>query len=301
MFVEMLGGEIWVESEVDVGSRFSFTLPLFSTELPEPIPDLLSPELAAGIGRRPKILVVEDDRDLAVLLRRQLESEGYQVLLASRGEDALWLAREAQPQLITLDIMLPDLDGFAVLGRLKANPLTSGIPVIIVSVVTETDRGYSLGAVDFVAKPFEEEQLFEAVRNAMSSIEETKSHRLVVAEDDPDVLALLEQSLSLHGYEVWTASDGQEALARVRECHPDLVLLDTKMPGMDGYEVIRQLKRDEATNSIPIVVTTGSQAAKVRDGVSVLGMDVSQYVAQPFPIEVLIRAIKQAIVGKPLE
>jgi PAS domain S-box-containing protein len=301
MFVEMLGGEIWVESKIDVGSRFSFTLPLSSTELPEPVPELLSPELAAGISRRPKILVVEDDRDLAVLLRRQLESEGYQVLLASGGEDALWLAREAQPQLITLDVMLPDLDGFSVLERLKANPLTSGIPVVIVSVITETERGYSLGAVDYIVKPFEEEQLFESIQGALSSVEEAKSHRLVVAEDDPDVLALLEESLSLHGYEVWTASDGREALACVRECGPDLVLLDTNMPGMDGYEVIRQLKRDEATSSIPIIVTTGSRLEKVRDGVRVLGMDVSQYVAQPFPIEVLVRAIKQAIVGKPLE
>jgi CheY-like chemotaxis protein len=135
----------------------------------------------------------------------------------------------------------------------------------------------------------------------LSSVEEAKSHRLVVAEDDPDVLALLEESLSLHGYEVWTASDGREALACVRECGPDLVLLDTNMPGMDGYEVIRQLKRDEATSSIPIIVTTGSRLEKVRDGVRVLGLDVSQYVAQPFPIEVLVRAIKQAIVGKPLE
>ena len=301
MFVEMLGGEIWVESELGAGSRFSFTVPLASTELPEPVPDLLSPELAEGISRRPKILVVEDDRDLALLLRRQLESEGYRVLLAGSGEDALWLAGEAQPQLITLDIMLPDMDGFTVLERLKENPMTSGIPVVIVSVLSDPERGYALGAVDYVSKPFEENKLVHAVRGALRFLEQSEGHRLLVADSDSQVSTLLKESLSLHGYEVWTASDGQQALAQVHECRPDLILLDTKLPVVDGYEVIRRLKSDEATRSIPIIVLTASPIDKEQHRVQVLGMEVSQYVTKPLSVEMLIREIQKATVGKPLD
>jgi len=301
MFVEMLGGEIWVESELGVGSCFSFTLPLASTELPEPVPDLQSPELTEGISRRPKILVVEDDRDLALLLRRQLESEGYRVLLAGSGEDALWLAREGKPQLITLDIMLPDMDGFTVLERLKENPMTSGIPVVIVSVLSDTERGYALGAVDYVAKPFEESKLIRAVQGALRPLEHSEGYRLLVADQDSQVSTLLKESLALHGYEVWTASDGQEALARAHECQPDLILLDTKLPVVDGYEVIRRLKGDEATRSIPIIVLTDSPIDKEQHRVQVLGMEVSQYVTKPLSVEMLIREIQKATVGKPLD
>lgn len=296
MFIEMLGGEIWVESQLGLGSKFSFSLPLASTDLSEPVPDLLSTELAAGIGRRPKILVVEDDQDLALLLRRQLESEGYRVLLAGSGEDALWLARESQPQLITLDIMLPDMDGFGVLEELKENPLTSGIPVVIVSVLTDTEKGYALGAVDYVVKPFEESKLLQAVRTALLSLEEVKPHRVLVADDDPEVLAMLEDALSLHGYRVWTASNGQEALAQVNECEPDLILLDTRMPVMDGYDVIRELKGDESTRSIPVIVLTASSVDKEADRVQVLGAEVNQYLKKPLSIEMLIREIKKATV-----
>jgi PAS domain S-box-containing protein len=296
MFVEMLGGEIWVESQLGVGSKFSFTIPLASAEMPVPPPDLLGSELAPGMGHRPKILVVEDDRDLALLLRRQLESEGYRVLLATKGEDALWLAREAQPQLITLDIMLPDVDGFTVLEQLKENPLTSGIPVVIVSVLTDAEKGYALGAVDYVVKPFEEPELLEVVQNALLSLGESAPHRIVVADDDPEVLALLDEALTLHGYQVWTASDGQEALERVRECEPDLILLDTQMPVVDGYDVIRELKGDESTRPIPVIAITASPVDKERDRVRVLGMEVDQYVTKPLSIEMLIQEIKKATV-----
>ena len=298
MFVEMLGGEIWVESQPGQGTTFSFTLPLTTTELPEPVPDLLSTELSAGIARRQKILVVEDDRDLALLLRRQLESEGYQVLLAGTGEDALWLAKEAQPQLITLDIMLPDIDGFAVLEQLKSNPMTSAVPVVIVSVLAESEKGFALGAVDYVVKPFVEQELLDIVHGALSYLGTGRPHKLVVADDDPEVLALMEQALTLHGYEVWTAADGQEALDRAQEIVPDLILLDVAMPLVDGYQVVRRLKKDEKTRPIPIVVTTENPTDREREKVQVLGVDVAEYLTKPLSIEVLIREIKKVIAEK---
>ncbi len=295
MFVEMLGGAIWVESEPGKGTTFSFTLPLTTTELPEPVPELLSTELQTGLVRRQKILVVEDDRDLALLLRRQLESEGYQVLLAGTGEDALWLAREAQPQLITLDIMLPDVDGFVVLQELKSNPLTSGVPVVIVSVLAESEKGFALGAVDYIVKPFVEQELLETVHRVLSHVETGPPHRLLVADDDPEVLARMEQALLLHGYEVWTATDGQQALTKAQEIRPDLILLDVGMPMMEQYEAVRRLKRNELTRTIPVVVTTDSPVDREQEKVRVLGMDVAEYLTKPLSIEVLIREIKRLI------
>jgi CheY-like chemotaxis protein len=217
--------------------------------------------------------------------------------LAGSGEDALWLAQESKPQLITLDIMLPDVDGFTVLERLKENPLTSGIPVVIVSVLSDTERGYALGAVDYVTKPFEESKLIQAVEGALRFLEESEGQRLLVVDHDLEVLTLLEESLSLHGYEVSIASDGQEALAQVHACEPDLILLDTQLPVVDGYEVIRQLKSDESTRSIPIIVLTESSVDKEQDSVQVLGMEINQYVTKPLSIEMLIREIQKATVG----
>jgi PAS domain S-box-containing protein len=297
MFVEMLGGEIWVESELGTGSVFSFTLPLMAAELPEEeiMPSESIVELPSLVQRRPKILVVESNRDLALKLRRQLEVEGYLVLLAGTGEDALWLAREEQPQLITLDLVLPDLDGFLVLGRLREDPATAPIPVIIISVLADTETGYALGAVDYVAKPFEEDKLLKSVQLALSAQARDEPPDLLVVDDDPDILGLLHHALSFHGYHVRKAANGREALERVVDSVPDLILLDLKMPVMDGYEVIRRLKGDVATSSVPIIVITASRLDKEEEKGKVLGMGALQYITKPLSMETLVREIGSAI------
>jgi CheY-like chemotaxis protein len=266
-----------------------------STDVPEPSVDLLTTEPTPVVSRRPKILVVEDNREVALQLRRQLESDGYQVVLAGSGEDALWLAREEQPQLITLDIMLPDVDGFEVLERLKAHPSTAAIPVVVTSVLTEDEKGFSMGAVDYVVKPFSEKKLLEAVRQALAAVEKVEPQKLLVVDDDPDIRALMSEALAFHGYQIFTAVNGQEALDQVAQCEPDLLLLDIKMPGIDGYEVIRRLKGQEATRSIPIIVITASPVDKDRDRIRVLGMGATQYITKPLSIESLVREIKKAI------
>ncbi|HSJ52616.1 MAG TPA: response regulator, partial [Anaerolineae bacterium] len=154
------------------------------------------------------------------------------------------------------------------------------------------------GAVDYIVKPFSKEKLLAAVRRALSPLPPVEPHKILVVDDDPDILSLMEEALGLHGYEIRTAGNGREALDRVAESLPDLLLLDIKMPGVDGYEVIRRLKAAEATRGIPIVVITASPVDQERDKVQVLGMGADQYLTKPLSIENLIHEIKKAIADK---
>ncbi|MFQ5538580.1 MAG: response regulator, partial [Gemmatimonadota bacterium] len=202
------------------------------------------------------VLVVDDERDSRDLMAHYLEDFGCNVLQAGSGEDGLKLAVEHQPDLITLDLMMPGMTGWEVLKELKADPVLRRIPVVVVSIVAGEGRGQLLGAVDLVTKPFEREDLLRVLwRNLVRK----RGGRVLVVDDDPRTRKLLTEYLGSLGLEVVTAEDGQEGLAAVRSEAPDAVLLDLLMPVMDGMTFLQRLRSDPNYLGLPVLVLTAKE------------------------------------------
>jgi CheY-like chemotaxis protein len=206
----------------------------------------------------------------------------------------VWLAREEKPQLITLDLALPDMDGFAVLERLKDNPVTAPIPVVLVSITGDIEEGYALGAADYVVKPVDEDELLSTIQQSAVPTD-SSAVKLLLVGDEPQIRRLLQKALPLHGYSLSTAKDGQTGLDAARDTQPDLILLDTKLPDMDGYELIHQLRREANTRSIPIIIITASAVDKKHHRVKVLGKGLQQSMTKPPSIEALAHEIEATI------
>jgi len=256
--VELHGGRIWVESEAGAGSTFAFALPAGS-EGPAPAPAPLA-GMDSGLttnpapGPGPTVVVVEDDRRSFDLLRAYLEAAGVRVVGARDGEEGLDTVRRLSPAGVILDILLPGIDGWEVLARLKADPRTAPIPVIVVSMLDERGRGFALGAAEYLVKPVGKEQLLAAVYRAAAMPE--REHTVVAIDDDPLAIELVRASLEPEGWTVLGAPTGQEGLALIRERQPSVVLLDLLMPGMDGFEVVEALRAEPGTKSVPVVILT---------------------------------------------
>jgi len=253
-FVELQGGRIGVDSTPGQGSKFSFALPVKSRAAVV----TRTPELDEAMEGRPaeRVLIVEDDAHAYELLAAALASAGYLAVRARHGEEALRLARETHPMAVTLDLVLPGLDGWEVLKKLKADSGTREIPVVIISMVDNRELGMALGADDYFVKPVDRDRLLLRIREITAAVTRAARPKLLLIDDDASVHALLDEELERLGYAIEGAYSGEEGLRVAGEVHPDLIILDLMMPGMSGFEVATGLKENPNTANIPILVLT---------------------------------------------
>jgi CheY-like chemotaxis protein len=199
------------------------------------------------------VLVIDDDATVRDLLQRFLGKEGFHVVSASEGEEGLRLARELHPDAITLDVMMPGMDGWTVLSKLKAHPDVSDIPVIMLTIVDDKNLGYTLGAADYLTKPVDHDRLVSLLEKYRR---DHSPGNVLVVEDDPSSRRTLRQMLKKEGFEVAEAENGRVALEHVARSRPSVILLDLMMPQMDGFEFVADLRSREEWRTIPVVVVT---------------------------------------------
>ncbi|HEY5741303.1 MAG TPA: response regulator, partial [Terrimicrobiaceae bacterium] len=247
-FCQMMGGDIFVTSENGRGSTFTIDLPIevvTATSSPPLLPPLEEPSSKF-------VLVIDDDEDACAILKRSLTKAGYSVAVAHDGKTGLELARKQKPAAITLDVMMPGMDGWSVLSALKSDANTATIPVIMVTILQDRRLGFTLGAVDFLSKPIDQARL----RQTISKYCGQPSASALVVENDISNRQLLCRMLEKEGIRVREAENGKAALERIEAEVPAVILLDLMMPVMDGFELIQILRQDARFTGIPIIVIT---------------------------------------------
>ena len=257
--VSLHGAQLAVESEPNQGTCFYFELP----EVPTPVRAKTSDTAHYEQRQSGSILVIEDDPVAADLIQSHLTSAGYQVVICKQPELAMSMAADLQPQAITLDILMSPVTGWDLLVKLRGDPVTARIPIVVVTIVDQRSLGATLGADEYLIKPVEKASLISAVERCLHqrNISTTAGHALVV-EDDADTRELLAELLTEQGYQVTTAEDGKEAREKMAEFVPLFVVLDLLLPKVSGFDLLAEWRANKRTADLPVFVVTSKDLSR---------------------------------------
>jgi CheY-like chemotaxis protein len=242
-----------------------------------------------------RILVVDDEKDIREIIKIALSDAGFEVVEAGDGKTAIEMAKSQKPDLITMDIIMPNLDGFEAAKIIKENPETKNIPIIILSVMAQDKDKYIQGITDYISKPFRTDELVIKIRQTIEKMGvATQLKNILVVDDDPDVIDIISLSLKDRDFIITGASNGVEALEKLKICIPNIIIADINMPRMDGFELIKNLKKEPKYANIPIIVLTGTHISKDDESRGIT-LGATKYLTKPFTIDALVKDIEDSV------